>query len=47
MIHRGTTREPKRLRQSRPSTLLDKLRRHRNKIRIYQRRMSKVKAASI
>jgi hypothetical protein len=37
MIHRGTTRESKGLRSRRPSTPSKKLRRHRNKARIWRR----------
>lgn len=37
MVHRGTTREPKALRARTPSTPEAKLRRHRNKLRIWKR----------
>ena len=37
MVHRGNTREPKRIRNVRMSTLEDKLRRHKNKRRIWRR----------
>ncbi len=37
MVHRGNTREPKRIRNVRMSTLADKLRRHKNKRRIWRR----------
>ena len=37
MVHRGTTREPKRIRPLRISTLEEKLRRHKNKARIWRR----------
>jgi hypothetical protein len=37
MVHRGNTREPKRIRDVRMSTLEDKLRRHKNKRRIWRR----------
>ena len=37
MVHRGPTREPKVIRNVRMSTLEDKLRRHKNKRRIWRR----------
>lgn len=37
MVHRGPTREPKKIRNVRMSTLEDKLRRHKNKRRIWRR----------
>lgn len=37
MVHRGNTREPKRIRNVRMSALADKLRRHKNKRRIWRR----------
>jgi hypothetical protein len=37
MVHRGSTREPKRIRNVRMSTLEDKLKRHKNKRRIWRR----------
>ncbi len=37
MMHRGTTREAKHLRSHRHSTPSQKLRRHRNKARIWRR----------
>lgn len=37
MVHRGTTRESKHLRARRDSTIEDKYRRHKNKMRIWKR----------
>lgn len=37
MVHRGTTREPKGLKARMASTPDAKLRRHRNKLRIWRR----------
>ena len=37
MVHRGNTREPKRIHNVRMSTLEDKLRRHKNKRRVWRR----------
>ncbi len=37
MVHRGNTREPKRMKSIRASTLEDKWRRHKNKKRVWQR----------
>ena len=37
MVHRGNTREPKRIRNVRMSTIEDKVRRHKNKRRIWRR----------
>jgi hypothetical protein len=42
MMHRGTTRESKGLRERRASTIEDKWRRHKNKRRIWQRYMKKL-----
>ncbi len=50
MVHRGNTREPKRIRNVRMSTLEDKLRRHKNKRRIWRRciaSLAKLKFESI
>lgn len=47
MIHRGTTREPKMLRQrAASSTPADKLRRHRNKKRNWQRAVARLAATA-
>lgn len=42
MVHRGNTREPKRIRQIRVSSIEEKWRRHKNKRRIWQRYMKKL-----
>jgi len=42
MVHRGNTREQKRIRNVRMSTLEDKLRRHKNKRRIWRRAVSRL-----
>jgi hypothetical protein len=42
MVHRGPTREPKKVRFLRASTLEDKLRRHKNKERIWKRAVARL-----
>ncbi|HEY0948487.1 MAG TPA: hypothetical protein VGE53_03365 [Candidatus Paceibacterota bacterium] len=42
MVHRGTTRETKGLRALRSSTPSLKLRRHRNKMRIWRRAVKRL-----
>lgn len=42
MVHRGSTREPKKIRNMRMSTLEDKLRRHKNKRRIWRRAVARL-----
>lgn len=37
MVHRGNTREPKKIRHVRESTIEEKYRRHKNKERIWRR----------
>ncbi|HEY0979423.1 MAG TPA: hypothetical protein VGE23_01105 [Candidatus Paceibacterota bacterium] len=45
MVHRGTTRESKNLRDFRSSTPLAKWRRHRNKMRIWRRAVKRLSPA--
>jgi hypothetical protein len=45
MVHRGTTRESKKVKPLRISTLEDKWRRHKNKARIWQRCVRKLALA--
>lgn len=42
MVHRGTTRESKRNRVNRISTIDDKLKRHRRKARIWRRAVKRL-----
>jgi hypothetical protein len=42
MVHRGTTRESKRLREHRESSLFEKLKRHKNKKRIWRRAVKRL-----
>ncbi|MES2931103.1 MAG: hypothetical protein V4682_00200 [Patescibacteria group bacterium] len=44
MVHRGTTRESKRIREDRVSTPLQKQKRHKNKMRIWRRCVAKLAA---
>jgi hypothetical protein len=42
MTHKGSTREPKRIRRIHASTLEEKLRRHRNKERVWRRAVARL-----